>query len=47
MEQWRAQPAQMLADGEIVIGSTYNGRLFSMIAEEQQPVAILWDWQDI
>ena len=40
-----SQPPQMLADGEIVIGSTYNGRLFSMIAEEQQPVAILWDWQ--
>ncbi|MGI9229943.1 MAG: extracellular solute-binding protein [Gammaproteobacteria bacterium] len=36
---------QLLADGEIVIGSGYNGRLFSVIEEEQQPVAILWDAQ--
>ena len=23
----------------------YNGRLFSLIEEEKQPVAMLWDWQ--
>ncbi len=40
-----AQTPQMLADGEVVIGSTYNGRLFSLIEEEKQPVAMLWDWQ--
>ena len=40
-----AQTPQLLADGEVVIGSTYNGRLFSLIAEQQQPVAMLWDWQ--
>ena len=28
-----------------MIGSTYNGRLFSVIEEQQQPVAMLWDWQ--
>ena len=40
-----AQPPQLLADGEVVIGSTYNGRLFSVIEEEKQPIAMLWDWQ--
>ena len=40
-----AQTPQLLADGEVVIGSTYNGRLFSVIEEEKQPIAILWDWQ--
>jgi putative spermidine/putrescine transport system substrate-binding protein len=36
---------QLLADGEIVMGSTYNGRLFSLIEEQDQPVAMLWDAQ--
>ena len=36
---------QRLADGQVVIGSTYNGRLFSLIEEDKQPVAMLWDWQ--
>jgi putative spermidine/putrescine transport system substrate-binding protein len=40
-----AQTPQLLADGEVIVGSTYNGRLFSLIAEEKQPVAMLWDWQ--
>lgn len=40
-----AQTPQLLADGEVVIGSTYNGRLFSVIEEEKQPIAMLWDWQ--
>ena len=40
-----AETPQRLADGEIVMGSTYNGRLFSLIEEEKQPVAMLWDWQ--
>ena len=40
-----AETPQRLADGEVVIGSTYNGRLFSLIEEERQPVAMLWDWQ--
>ena len=38
-----AETPQLLADKEVVMGSTYNGRLFSVIAEENQPVAILWD----
>ena len=40
-----AESIQQLADGEVVIGSSYNGRLFSMIAEQDQPVAMLWDAQ--
>ena len=40
-----AQPAQLLADGEVVMASAYNGRLFSLIEEKKQPVAMLWDWQ--
>ncbi|MBB5223865.1 putative spermidine/putrescine transport system substrate-binding protein [Amaricoccus macauensis] len=40
-----AETPQLLADGEVVIGSTYNGRLFSLIAEQHQPVAMLWDYE--
>lgn len=40
-----AETPQLLADGEVVMGSTYNGRLFSVIEEQEQPVAMLWDAQ--
>lgn len=40
-----ADTPQLLADGEIVMGSTYNGRLFSAIAEQNQPIGMLWDAQ--
>ncbi len=40
-----AEPIQALADGEAIIASTYNGRLFSAIAEQNQPIAMLWDAQ--
>ncbi|MBO6754732.1 MAG: extracellular solute-binding protein [Roseibium sp.] len=40
-----AETPQLLADGEVVIGSTYNGRLFALIEEQKQPVAMLWDAQ--
>jgi putative spermidine/putrescine transport system substrate-binding protein len=40
-----AQPTQLLADGEVVMASAYNGRLFSAIEEENQPIAMMWDWQ--
>ena len=40
-----ADTPQLLADGEVVMGSTYNGRLFSLIEEQNQPVAMLWDAQ--
>jgi len=40
-----AETPQLLADGEALMGSTYNGRLFSVIEEQDQPVAMLWDAQ--
>ncbi|WP_375688120.1 extracellular solute-binding protein [Pseudooceanicola sp. LIPI14-2-Ac024] len=40
-----ADTPQLLADGEIFMGSTYNGRLFSVIEEQNQPVAMMWDAQ--
>jgi putative spermidine/putrescine transport system substrate-binding protein len=40
-----AETPQLLADKEVVMGSTYNGRLFSVIAEQNQPVAMLWDYE--
>jgi putative spermidine/putrescine transport system substrate-binding protein len=40
-----ADTPQLLADGEVVMGTTYNGRLFSLIVEQEQPVGMLWDAQ--
>jgi putative spermidine/putrescine transport system substrate-binding protein len=40
-----AETPQLLADKEVVMGSTYNGRLFSVIEEQHQPVAMLWDYE--
>ena len=44
---WSAgvETPQLLADKEVVIGSGYNGRLFSLIAEQKQPAAMLWDYE--
>lgn len=40
-----AQPPQMLADGEVVMTSAYNGRLFNAIFKEEKPFEIIWDGQ--
>ncbi len=40
-----AEPPQLMADGEVVIGSSYNGRWFSAIEEQDQPIEMLWDAQ--
>ena len=40
-----AEAVQLLADGEVVMGTSYNGRWFSAIAEQNQPIAMAWDWQ--
>ena len=40
-----ADTPQLLADGEVVMGSTFNGRLFALIEEQNQPVSMLWDGQ--
>ena len=40
-----AQPPQMLADGEVVMSSAFNGRLFAAIEEDGQPIGMMWDAQ--
>ncbi|MBN8292894.1 extracellular solute-binding protein [Rhodobacter sp. NTK016B] len=40
-----AETPQLLADGEVFMGSTYNGRLFSAIAEQDQPIGMAWGYQ--
>jgi putative spermidine/putrescine transport system substrate-binding protein len=40
-----AQPPQMLADGEVVMATAYNGRMFNAIATENKPFEIVWDGQ--
>ena len=40
-----ADTPQLLADGEVIMGSTYNGRLFALIENQNQPVAMLWEAQ--
>ena len=40
-----AQPPQLLADGEVVMTTAYNGRLFNAIVTEGKPFEIVWDGQ--
>ena len=40
-----AQPPQMLADGEVVMTTAYNGRIFNALVLEGQPLVIVWDGQ--
>ena len=40
-----AQPPQMLADGEVVMSTAYNGRIFNAQVAENQPFEIVWDGQ--
>ena len=40
-----AQPPQLLADGEVVMTSAYNGRLFNAIFKEKKPFVIIWEGQ--
>ncbi len=40
-----AQPPQMLADGEVVMASAWNGRIFNAIKEEGKNFRIVWDAQ--
>ncbi len=40
-----AQPPQLLADGEVVMTTAYNGRIFNAQALEGQPFVIVWDGQ--
>ena len=40
-----AQPPQLLADGEVVMSTAYNGRVFNAYALEGRSLAIVWDAQ--
>lgn len=40
-----AQPPQLLADGEVVMTTAYNGRIFNAVASESKPFEIVWDGQ--
>ena len=40
-----AQPPQMLADGEVIMSTAYNGRIFNAQVLEKQPFVIVWDGQ--
>lgn len=40
-----AQPPQLLADGQVVMTTAYNGRLFDAIVNEKKPFEIVWDGQ--
>jgi len=40
-----AETPQLLADGEIFMGSSYNGRLFSALAEQGVPIGMAWGYQ--
>jgi putative spermidine/putrescine transport system substrate-binding protein len=40
-----AQPPQMLADGQVVITSAWNGRIYNAVEKDKKPFAILWDHQ--
>ncbi|VDC33570.1 ABC transporter substrate-binding protein [Pseudogemmobacter humi] len=40
-----AQPPQLLADGEVVMTTAYNGRIFNARIDEGKPFEIIWDGQ--
>src|SRR5690606_33717692 len=44
---WEAgsQPPQLLADGEVVMTTAYNGRIFNAAIDEKKPFEIVWDGQ--
>ena len=40
-----AQPPQLLADGEVIMTTAYNGRIFNAAIGEDKPFEIVWDGQ--
>ncbi|MEZ5925549.1 MAG: ABC transporter substrate-binding protein [Hyphomicrobiaceae bacterium] len=40
-----AQPPQMLADGQVVITSAWNGRITGAVKKDNKPFKIMWDHQ--
>jgi putative spermidine/putrescine transport system substrate-binding protein len=40
-----AQAPQLLVDGEVALGTAYNGRIYNAYKNENQPLSIMWDTQ--
>lgn len=40
-----AQPPQLLADGQVILTSAWNGRIYKAAHEDKKPFAVLWDHQ--
>lgn len=40
-----AQPPQLLSDGQVILTSAWNGRIYKAAKEDKKPFAILWDHQ--
>ena len=40
-----AQPPQLLADGEVIFTTAWNGRVFNAVAAEDQTFEMVWDGQ--
>lgn len=40
-----AQPAQLLASGEVVMSAVYHGRIYDAVIKDNKPFAIVWDGQ--
>lgn len=40
-----AQPPQLLADGQVILTSAWNGRIYKAVHEDKKPFAVLWDHQ--
>lgn len=40
-----AQPPQLLADGEVVMTTAFNGRIYDAIVNEKKPFGVIWDGQ--
>jgi putative spermidine/putrescine transport system substrate-binding protein len=42
-----AQPPQLLADGQVVMTSAWNGRIFNAVKKDNKPFKIVWDQQGL
>jgi putative spermidine/putrescine transport system substrate-binding protein len=40
-----AQPPQLLADGQVIMTSAWNGRIFNAVKKDGKPFKIVWDAQ--
>jgi len=40
-----AQPPQLLADGQVVLASCWNGRFYNAVKVDKKPFKIIWDYQ--